>query len=195
MTLMTLLQPFHMMAERLGLTLPDIELAQPEEMPSPQRDLLVHHGDMTLRLQDHYRLPIHLDTLKVMQDGDVLYRKVLLRLSDGRIVEFGVIRIFLDVFPDEVRRLVEACYFPLGGLLHRYQIGHHSSLQGFVTCFSDGILERILGLGATTRLYGRLNRLLTDDDRCIAEVMEILPPKAVDPESFEMDRDTLGAGS
>ncbi|CAM2010453.1 hypothetical protein APED_27580 [Acanthopleuribacter pedis] len=167
---------FSTLADALDLNLDAMVAIDGQAMPQPYRDLLVHEGDMTLRLQDHYQTEIHLRALSVVREQERLLRKVLLTRPDGLLVEFGVIRIFLDVFTDEVRPWVESCRYPLGGLLARFNVPRRSELQGFFRIRSDAALEDVLGLERTTDLYGRLNRLVTTDHQTIAEVVEILPP-------------------
>lgn len=167
---------FSTLATKLDLDLSAICPIAGPAMPRPYRDLLVHEGDMTQRLEHHYRDAILLKALHVIREPDQLLRKVILTDSTGRLVEFGVIRIFLDAFDEEVRPLVESCRYPLGGLLARFSIPRRSDLQGFFSIDSDTNLNQIMGLTQTTRLYGRLNRLVTDADRTLAEVVEILPP-------------------
>lgn len=175
-TKMTTLPIFTTLATQLDLDLSAMRPIAGPTMPRPYRDLLVHEGDMTQRLEQHYRDAIHLKPLQVIREPHQLLRKVILTTGSGHLVEFGVIRIFLDAFNDEVRPLVESCRYPLGGLLARFSIPRRSDLQGFFRIESDATLNQIMGLTHTTALYGRLNRLATDADRTLAEVVEILPP-------------------
>lgn len=167
---------FSTLADALDFDLSAMVTLDGQVMPQPYRDLLVHEGDMTLRLQDHYQSDIHLKPLCVLREQDRLLRKVVLTLPNGRLVEFGVIRIFLDVFDETVRPYVESCRYPLGGLLARFNVARRSELQGFFRLKSDNSLNRIIGLDTPLDLYGRLNRLVTAEGRTIAEVVEILPP-------------------
>ncbi len=162
-------------SEFLGVDLPPLEFIGPEAMPRPYRDLLVHRSDMTGKLESYYGQKIHLETLYARHGDDCLIRQVLLKIEDGRTVEFGAIRIHLDVFAGEARERVLGCRQPLGGILNEFAIPYRSRLSGFFQLKADDKVRRILDTNCAATLYGRQNRLTRDDDKPIAEVVEILP--------------------
>jgi hypothetical protein len=172
-TIMTL-PPRHF-EELIEAALPPACFIPAEEMPAPYRKLLDHRNDMTGTLQSHYGESIHLRTLEVAEDGDSLYRLVLLSTESGKIVEFGAIRINLAVFDADTRAEVTACRKPLGGILNERGIAYRGKLVGLLTLHADERFRKLLELDGDPLLYGRRNRLETPDGRLIAEVVEILP--------------------
>ena len=59
-------------------------------MPLPYRDLLVHEGDMTSRLEQFHGGPICVDKLHSSSDGRAYFREVALRReTDKEAVEYG----------------------------------------------------------------------------------------------------------
>ena len=156
--------------------LPPLQWIEPSAIPQPQRFLLVHTGDMTGKLERFYSEDIHLDTIEAEVEDDSIYRLVLLKTESEQIVEFGVIRIYLDVFDEETKAVVLGCRQPLGGILNEREMEYSSQLQGFVSVESNEPFNQYLGLECSQRLYGRKNRLITSDGRTIADVVEILPP-------------------
>lgn len=161
----------------LKLDAPHLNAVPADQIPMPYHHLLVHDGDMTGRLESYYEQTIHLETLRKVQADQHLYRQVLLRTADNRVVEYGVIRIALAQFGGEPLRQILGCYHPLGGILNRFQVDYHSDLAGFVRLHPDHVIAQALALEHDNRfLYGRQNRLVSGSGDTIAEVLEILPP-------------------
>ncbi len=145
-------------------------------MPEPYKSLLVHTADMTGTLEKFHGKAIHLETLKLEREAGCLYRQVLLKTSENKIVEFGAIRIYLELFEGEALARVLACRQPLGGILNEFQIPYRSHLNGFLSIKADAHIRNAMKLDGPARLYGRHNRLKTPTGALIAEVLEILPP-------------------
>jgi chorismate-pyruvate lyase len=171
-----LLQRFYV---KEGLTLPRLERRPGRAVPSPFRALLVHSSDMTPTLENFYQQPLRLRVLSREIETDSYLREVVLELaSDGRPVEYGVIRIRLDHFPPRARRRILEEQLPLGAILREEQVGHISWPQAFFRLEADGHIRAVLRLRKPSRLFGRRNVLLDGSRRLLAEVIEILAPVA-----------------
>ena len=178
-----MLSPLSDFYTEAGAATPEIEEIDGAAMPQPYRRLLVHDDDMTPTLERYAGKPIHLKLLQVRQAGDALYRQVVLMTTgDETPIEFGAIRINLECFKAEPRRLIEEGYRPLGRILADYRIGHSSSPTGFFQIASDPVTAAAFGLRQPRILYGRHNVLRDDQQRVLAEVVEILPPLEPDVE-------------
>ena len=159
-----------------GLTLPRIEVVPGESVPEPYRHLLVHDGDMTPTLERFYDATIHLEVMRREQRGKFYFREVVLLTDDlEERVEFGAIKIFLELFPKAARNDILAERLPLGNILAKYKIEHTSRPKGFLRIQSDQYINRGLGLTGRQVLYGRRNTLSTPEGRPLAEIVEILP--------------------
>lgn len=146
-------------------------------MPEPYRGLLVHDTDMTSTLETFHRERPRLEVLARLRRGTGLFRKVLLRGSDrGHVMEYGAIRIELDVLPSQARFAVLEGSRPLGGILGDHRVEFISRPESFFSLKPSPSLQRTLGLDEAVLLYGRKNFLLTGDEDVLAEVVEILPP-------------------
>lgn len=145
-------------------------------MPEPYRSLLVNDGDMTPTLEKFHRCKLHLRVLGRKESGGEYRRQVLLLDPQERPVEFGAIRIHLDVLLPAVQKLVLAGQRPLGGVLIENSVPHTSRPSAYFSVTGDDLINRALGVSKPCRLYGRCNTLTADDGRVIAEVVEILPP-------------------
>jgi hypothetical protein len=158
---------------------PETTLIEGAAMPEPYRTLLVNHGDMTPTLELFHRCTLHLKVLGRVHTGDEYRRQVVLLDPQDRPVEFGAIRIHLDVLLPAVQKLVLAGQRPLGGVLIENSVPHSSRPSAYFSVVGDELINRALGVARPTTLYGRCNTLTADDGRVIAEVVEILPPHRV----------------
>ena len=154
-------------------------------MPEPYRSLLVHETDMTSTLETFFRERPRLEVLSKLRRGSRLYRQVLLRgVGSGRVMEYGAIRIQLDVLGSEARFAVLEGSRPLGGVLGDFQIRFVSRPQNYFSIRPGAHLQQLLGMttpnefqdGEPNLLFGRKNFLETESGDVLAEVVEILPP-------------------
>lgn len=155
---------------------PETTLIEGAAMPEPYRSLLVNNGDMTPTLEKFHRCKLHLKVLGRVHAGDEYRRQVLLLDPQERPVEFGAIRIHLDVLLPAVQKLVLAGQRPLGGVLIENSVPHTSRPSAYFHVVGDTLINRALGIAEPCRLFGRCNTLTGNDGRIIAEVVEILPP-------------------
>jgi chorismate-pyruvate lyase len=165
--------------EHAGRTLPKIEVVQGAAVPEPYQQLLVHDGDMTPTLEKFHGAAIHLEVLRRERRNSFYFREVVL-LTDhsNKRVEFGAIKIFLDLFPASARNDILAERLPLGSILAKYKIEHTSRPKAFLKIQADDFINLALGITGKQVLYGRRNTLSNPDDHPLAEIVEILPPAA-----------------
>ena len=163
--------------DRAGRPFPQVRFVHGEAMPEPYRHLLVHHSDMTPRLQAFHQSVITLEVLALSLNEPELTREVLLhRASDGAPVEFGAIKIFLNKLPQRVADPVRAAQHPLGGILAAEAFTHRSAPRGYFKTRADALMVELLGARLGETLFGRCNILALNDGEVFAEIVEILPP-------------------
>lgn len=174
---MDLLYPLSAFYREAGLAVPAAFPVEPHEVPEPERSLLVHNCDMTPTIEAAFGQRLHLRLLNRRLKHDSLSRQVLLVLDDGRVVCMGAIRIYLDRFSDEAKRLILEGRVPLGTILAVQRIPHSSSPLGYFRVAPDAGITGALQLnGAQPLLYGRQNVLSDLTGEVLAKVVEILPP-------------------
>ena len=160
-----------------GHPLPACEFVDGAVMPEPYRTLLVHHGDMTSRLEEFHRAPMTLRVLHRETSGDAYRREVLLCKADsGLPVEYGAIEINLAAFDAALRALILEGREPLGGLLNRHAVRYRSEPRAFLKLAPDSVMDAHFDLDGAHTLYGRSNVLLGDADRVLARIVEVLRP-------------------
>ncbi|HEY2952630.1 MAG TPA: hypothetical protein VGK40_08610 [Verrucomicrobiae bacterium] len=174
-----LVQPLEEFYTRSGLPLPPLDQIDGEEVPEPYKTLLVHQSDMTSTLEHFHRQSIHLRVLGRERRGDEYFREVVLQLDGtGKPVEFGAIKIHLDRFPPSARHLILEERWPLGRILKECAVAYDSSPKAFLRIASDKLINKVLDLTGAHVLFGRRNTLSDVAGRPLAEIVEILPPKA-----------------
>ncbi|HAV62723.1 MAG TPA: hypothetical protein DCY13_10190 [Verrucomicrobiales bacterium] len=163
-----------------GLTLPTIDQIRGDEMSEPYRSLLVHQKDMTPTLEAFHQDKIHIRALSRNQRNGFYFREVVLELDrDETPVEFGAIKIMLDLLPPGARQLILAEREPLGHILADCGVLHSSRPKAYLRIQSDDFINQALKLEGTHTLYGRRNTLFDPENRPLAEIVEILPPAAL----------------
>ena len=147
-----------------------------DDLPQPQRHLLVHTRDMTTRLERYHRSPISLKALYISRDPENYFREVLLiNEKTNKPVEYGAIEIYLDAFPPDMREKILEGVQPLGGILVESKFPFVSSPQSYFKIKADPHIQKQLELSNPVTLYGRANLLCTEDGRPLANIVEILP--------------------
>ncbi len=158
-----------------GVDSPTVEPVEPDEIPEPQRSLLVHERDMTGTLEDFRGRAPRLRLIRVQRTGDWLHRRVVLLVGDEP-VEFGSIRIHVSLFEGHALSEVLEGRLPLGGILRAHSIPYVCRPHNYFRRQSDALTEEAFALGRDAVLYGRFVSLERPDGEILAEVVEILPP-------------------
>lgn len=159
------------------IRMPSVELIDASALPEPAKTLLAHNRDMTSTLESFHEGTVVLRALHRHEEDGILERQVLLVLkSNGKVVEFGEIRIHLDTLPDGARQLVRGSHLPLGAILAHLEIEHECQPSVFVRLIADDAIQELLSMRGPDGLYGRRGRVTWPDGSVLAEVVEILPP-------------------
>lgn len=171
------LYPLDEFYDAAGLSLPRHAQIDGAKMLEPYRSLLVHNGDMTPALENHYRDSIHIERLQAHNNARGYSREVVLRLDGNeRAVEYGAIKINLKLFEKKAREEIVEGTRPLGAIMREYTIQHGSKPKAFLTVYSDGVISEALGVSENTKLFGRRNTLVAPSGEPLAEIVEILAP-------------------
>ncbi|MEA3209764.1 MAG: hypothetical protein QOE70_2821 [Chthoniobacter sp.] len=172
-----LLYPLTRFCEDGGHPLPACEVIDGAAMPQPYRDLLVHKGDMTSRLESFHGGPIIIEVLHHEHCPDGYRREVVLHVEETALaVEYGAIEIDVDAFDGELRRLILEEHLPFGGLLNRFGIRYRSEPKAFIRLAADAVMPRVFGTPEAREFFGRCNVLLGEGDRVLARIVEVLRP-------------------
>lgn len=151
-----------------------------DEIPAPYRQLLDHHEHMTVTLEAHYRSPVNVTVLAAKRVADGYCRNSLLTCqSDGKIVQFGIVRMHSRLLDEPVRSAIEGGKIPLGRVLISHDVLREVQLCDVyrVTCGPE--LARQFKTDEGTITFGR-TALLSCNGRPAFELLEIVAPCSVD---------------
>ena len=163
---------------RNGSEMPHLKRIPAEQIPRPYRALLVHQNDMTSTLENFHGCSLHLHVVGRDRRNGEYFREVVLQLDGSdKPVEFGAIKINLDLFPAVAQQRILQERHPLGRILKDCTIDYKSRPQAFFRVTSDALINRLLKLAEPTSLFGRHNSLFDQQGRSLAEIVEILPPE------------------
>lgn len=150
----------------------------PEEVPDVPRQLLDHHGHMTVTMERFHGCDVGLSVLSETTPAaeDRSYaREILLSRPDGVVVQYGVVRIDLAAIPPAVAAEIRAGRIPLGRILLAAGllcVVHHVSL---LRIEPGRHLQEAFGSPADTTAFGRVAEILVAGRPAI-ELLEIVAP-------------------
>ncbi len=126
------------------------------ELPPDYRRLLSHHDHMTVSLEEFHGEPVNVCVLAECSCADFYTRNSLLaRHSDGRIVQFGIMRIDLAGLRPSVRQAIESHEAPLGRILIENNLLREVELLALWRIEPSEVLRTNLGLQSGEVIYGR----------------------------------------
>jgi chorismate-pyruvate lyase len=153
---------------------PDCVAVQPENIPFPEDDLLVHHDHMTIVLQRHHGSAVQVHVLEEHLDGDLYTRKIALTpAGSNKIVEWGIVRLNFKYMPSAVREEILGKQMPLGAILVKHDVHRRIKPRYFLQLPEASSIVGLFDAKNSDPLYGRIGTIYCDDEPCI-EVLEIV---------------------
>jgi chorismate-pyruvate lyase len=153
---------------------PECQIVQPENIPHPEDDLLVHHDHMTVVLERHHGRPVQVHVLEERIEGDFYRRKISLTPEgSNKIVELGVVRLDLRYMPEEVSREIRQKKTPLGAILIKHKVHRRVKPRYFLRVPPGSAVVKLFGTDTAEPVYGRLGTIYCDRQPCI-ELLEIV---------------------
>ncbi|HZZ30098.1 MAG TPA: hypothetical protein VFE46_19025 [Pirellulales bacterium] len=146
------------------------------EVPPPYHQLLVHNHHMTVTVEEFYGSPVDVKVLERKRSGTIYARRILLaRQTDGRIVQFGIVRLNFEFLSPEVRQEIESQQTPLGRILVRHNVLREIELVRLWRVQPGSDLCRLLAIGPEQFTYGRTAIIHCNGEPAV-ELLEILAP-------------------
>ena len=147
------------------------------EVPTVYRRLLAHTGHMTVTVEDRHGSPVDVQVLQIHQTPTHYSRKILLRRqSDGRVVQFGIVRLALDTLEPAARDEILSQRTPLGRVLIEHGVMRAVQLLGLweVSCGHE--LAGHFGTTPGHTTFGRTALIYCNGEPAI-ELLEIVAPE------------------
>lgn len=162
------------LASRFELSLTDLggfESLTPEQLPADYRTLLAHTGHMTITLEAFHNTLVDVSVQAEQSDEASYAREILLtRQSDGAVVQYGLVRIWLAGLPQDVVAEITARETPLGRVLIRHGLLRDVELLSLWRVTPG---ERIRSHLGSENVFGRSAQILVDE-RPTIQLLEIV---------------------
>jgi chorismate-pyruvate lyase len=158
-------------------SLPAIDFLRADALPQPYRDLLVHEEHMTVTVEAYHHSPVDVRVLARVRQGDSYARKILLvSQRSGAIVQFGMVRIWLNKCSKEVREQILAERTPLGRILIQHEVLRRIEPTAYLRVLQGPATAAWFGPKGRQPAYGRLGYIHCDGAAAI-ELMEVVAPE------------------
>lgn len=146
-------------------------------LPTVARKLLAHDQHMTVTVESHHGCAVDVRVLESQVNPSHYARKILLsRQTDGKVVQFGIVRLAATFLGPEIRREIEEEQTPLGRILIKYDVLRIVRLLSLWKIDPSLELAQFLGLPALQTCYGRTALIYCNGVPAV-ELLEIVPPE------------------
>ncbi|MEZ6114735.1 MAG: hypothetical protein R3C99_27540 [Pirellulaceae bacterium] len=147
------------------------------ELPDVFRRLLAHDEHMTVTVENHHRSPVDVRVLDTRTTDTHYSRKILQnRQSDGRVVQFGIVRLTLSFLAPEVRAEIERQQTPLGRVLIEHNVLRNVRLLSLWRIEPGPDLCGMFNLSSAETCYGRTALIYCNGVPAV-ELLEIVTPE------------------
>jgi chorismate-pyruvate lyase len=168
----TLARLFYDGSESLG----DFTENTADELSNAYRALLAHDSHMTVTVEKFHDSPVRVRVLDKRITPTRYARKIVLeRQSDGRVVQFGIMRVNFAYLSQAIRTEIESETAPLGRILIRHDVLRQVRLGSLWRIAMGAELTRLFGLERPGVTYGR-TALIDCNGEPAVELIEIVSP-------------------
>src|SRR5262245_1931592 len=145
-----------------------------EALPQRHRTLLAHNDHMTVALESFHQSPVSVTAVAEWRDeGSYARTSLLSRQSDGVVVQFGMMRIWLSDLPAEAQQQITGKKAPLGRVLIDHNLLREVELITLWKIMPGEVLQQHLGVSGKTPIHGRSAQILVDE-RPTVQMLEIV---------------------
>jgi hypothetical protein len=157
---------------------PEYEIVPGAAVPAPYQGLLVHEHHMTVTVESFYKSLVDVRILTCRQSADDYARKILLVLqSDGRVIQFGIMRIILGYCSPAVQAAIVAGKTPLGRILIEHDVLRRIEPTAYLRVMPGRAMMEWFRLSEPLPTYGRLAYIHCNEQPAV-ELLEIVAPVA-----------------
>ncbi len=143
-------------------------------LPAEHRTLLAHNDHMTVALELFHKSPVSVEAVAEWRDEASYARTSLLRRqTDGAVVQFGMMRIWLADLPAAAQEEIANKRVPLGRVLIEHNLLREVELITLWRITPGPVLEQYLGASRKAPIYGRTAQILVDE-RPTVQLLEIV---------------------
>lgn len=148
-----------------------------DRVPEPYRSLLVHEHHMTVTVEAHHGSLVDVKVLEEHQSDDAYARKILLvKQTDGKVVQFGLMRVRFRFCSETVKEKILEKKTPLGRILIENNVLRRIEPTAFLRIIPGPDMMAWFGLEEPIPTYGRLAMIHCDEQPAV-ELLEIVAPE------------------
>lgn len=145
-----------------------------DNLPPQYQRLLAHNEHMTVALESFHQSAVVVEPLAEWRDESSYARCSLLRRqSDGAVVQFGMVRIWLTDLPLTAQEEITHKKAPLGRVLIEHNLLREVELITLWEIMPGSALRQHLALNGKSPVYGRSAQILVDE-RPTVQLLEIV---------------------
>jgi chorismate-pyruvate lyase len=145
-----------------------------EALPQRHRTLLAHNDHMTVALESYHQSPVSVAAVAEWRDEASYARASLLsRQSDGAVVQFGMMRIWLGDLSADAQEEITNKKAPLGRVLIDHDVLREVELITLWKIAPGPVLQQHLEVNGKMPIYGRSAQILVDE-RPTVQMLEIV---------------------
>ena len=145
-----------------------------DDLPADSRALLAHNDHMTVALESFHKSSVSVRALAEWRDEASYARaSVLSRQTDGAVVQFGIMRIWLGDLPAAAQQEITSKQAPLGRVLIEHNVLREVELITLWKIVPGPVLRQQLQVGGKTPIYGRSAQILVEE-RPTVQLLEIV---------------------
>ena len=134
----------------------DFHESSASEIPDDANRLLNHSEHMTITVEEFHNSEVEVEVLRENDSDSRYYREILLkRKSDAGVVQFGIVRLDMSCFPDEVEAKIRERQIPLGRILISHNVMRAVKLAKLYRIESGPELAKHFGVELGATVYGR----------------------------------------
>ncbi|MCA9192358.1 MAG: hypothetical protein KDB03_11370 [Planctomycetales bacterium] len=159
--------------------LAEFESVDEDSCPAAYRSLLAHSAHMTVTVERRHTSPVDVVVVREKKTQTHYSRVILLRRqSDGRVVQFGIVRLALNTLQPDVRSEILSGKIPLGRVLIQHNVMRQVQLLGLWRVHCGAELARLLDCSIGQETYGRSALIFCDCEPAV-ELLEIVAPEGL----------------
>ncbi len=153
------------------------------QLPAAYRRLLAHPEHMTVSVEAFYGTRVVLEVLQKCRDDSHYSREILLRrVTDGAVVQYGIVRLDWTRLDEEVRRDILTECIPLGRTLIEHNVLREVEVLQLWQIYCGHRLTSLFGVENSRRTFGRSAIIHCNGEPAI-ELLEIVAPVPADLEA------------
>ena len=155
---------------------------EPEKMPEPFKGLLKHEAHMTVTVEAYHDCPVDVRVHRTKygerpagEDGGRWYAReiTLHRQTDQAPVQYGIVRLNIDLLAPDVWKEIRSEQIPLGRVLIEHGVHREVELCELWEVVAAQRLAELLAIKPGTTVFGRTARIFCDYLPAI-ELLEIV---------------------